>query len=287
MAKKIKTESILNDTGPARYIDPQTDFGFKKLFGTNSNMTILTGFLKALLKYKGTICCTKYLSAVDDPIYAIYCETTNNESFIVELQKADNDYFRDDKNVFYASFPMMRRAKKYTDKYSNLKAIYAIGILDFVFSEDEGDNKYHYIYNDNLSDDENGEEFYDNPIFVYLVLPKFNKKIDELETTLDKWTYVLKNLAFLNERPPELRGIFEKLFRIAEIDKLSPDEKIAYSESQKQCWDMYSILETVKRKAREKCYEEMRIIEEKNNIIKNKNKEIAELKRLINEKTLA
>ena len=37
--------------------------------------------------------------------------------------------------------------------------------------------------------------------FVFVEVAKFNKREDELETDLDKWLYLLKNMSTLPERP--------------------------------------------------------------------------------------
>ena len=37
--------------------------------------------------------------------------------------------------------------------------------------------------------------------FVFVEVAKFNKSEDELETDLDKWLYLLKNMSTLLERP--------------------------------------------------------------------------------------
>jgi hypothetical protein len=71
------------------------------------------------------------------------------------------------------------------------------------------------------SDTETGKVFYDKLTYVYLELPKFSKTEDELETLLDKWMFVFKHLASLDERPKALQErVFKRLFRIAEIEQL-------------------------------------------------------------------
>jgi hypothetical protein len=58
--------------------------------------------------------------------------------------------------------------------------------------------------------------------------------LDEVETPLDKWMYVLKNIALLNECPPNFGDVFKDLFNHAKIKTLSKEEKIAYNKSKKQ-----------------------------------------------------
>ena len=87
----------------AKYINPFTDFGFKKIFGEEASKELLIDFLNALipqankiidLKFKNT----EHLGLREADRYAIfdiYCENESNEKFIVELQKAKQNYFKE------------------------------------------------------------------------------------------------------------------------------------------------------------------------------------------------
>src|SRR5690606_39914011 len=101
-------------------------------------------------------------------------------------------------------------------------------------------------------DMETHEIFYDKLTFMYLEIPNFRKREEELESLFDKWMYVLKNLSRLQDRPRALQEkIFKRLFSAAEIAKLNPQEMKAYDESLKGLWDNHSIIETAKEEGRE------------------------------------
>jgi DNA-directed RNA polymerase specialized sigma subunit len=110
-------------------------------------------------------------------------------------------------------------------------------------------------------------------------LPKFTKTEDELETLLDKWMFVLKNLTVLDDRPEALRErVFRRLFRIAEIEQLSEAERIVYRESQKIYWDYMSSIRSAEKIGREKeALEKDAVIREKDAIIQEKEAVIREL----------
>mgnify|MGYP002620722818 FL=1 len=92
---------------------------------------------------------------------------------------------------------------------------------------------------------EDNHVFYDKLTFVYLEMPKFNKREDELETMFDKWMFALSNLTRLLERPKALQErIFSRLFEQAEIAHFSPEEQREYVASKKDYWDNYSIVKT-------------------------------------------
>lgn len=76
-------------------------------------------------------------------------------------------------------------------------------------------------------------------------MPHFAKTEEELETTYDKWLYVLKHLPNLIERPKKLQErIFQRLFEAAEIAKFSPEEKELYEESLKSYRDLKNVIDT-------------------------------------------
>ncbi|MDR3366040.1 MAG: Rpn family recombination-promoting nuclease/putative transposase [Prevotellaceae bacterium] len=277
----------------ATYINPFTDFGFKKIFGSEANKDLLINFLQILLQnHEGKITTLRYLKNDQLPyysksdraaVYDIFCETDHGEKIIVELQKAKQDFFKD-RSVFYSTFPIRKQAKRGTWNF-HLNAVYTIGILDFVFEEDKNDLEK-FLYHVQLSDTETHKVFYDKLTFIYLELPKFKKQESELETLFDKWMYVLKNLAKLQRRPPALQErIFKKLFKIAEIEALAPSERDAYDESLKRYWDLQNVIDSAARRAREHTAKEKdTIIREKEEAIKEKEAVIKGQEEAIKEK---
>jgi predicted transposase/invertase (TIGR01784 family) len=236
-----------------KYINPFTDYGFKKLFGEEPNKDLLLDFLNVLLKEEqGEIKDLTYLksehlgtSELDrKAIFDLYCENEKGEKFIVELQKTKQNFFKD-RTVYYSTFPIREQAKRADWNYE-LKTVYTIAILDFVFDEDKNDPEK-FRYDIKLTDTETKEVFYNKLTFIYLEMPKFNKTVDELETRFDKWLYVIRNLNRLDKVPDKLRErVFEKLFEIAEIAKFTPDQIRSYEDSLKYYRDLKNSLDTAK-----------------------------------------
>ncbi len=237
----------------SRYINPLTDFGFKKLFGTEPNKILLIDFLNQILpdrKIKDlTYSTTEHLGVTEmdrKAIFDLYCIGDNGEHFIVEMQKAKQNYFKD-RSVFYASFPIQEQAKKSNWNFK-LEAVYSIGILDFSFDEHKEEHELLHIVE---LKDQKCRVFYDKLKFVYLELPKFKKTEYELVTHFDKWLYVLVHLAKLQNRPAKLQGrIFKKLFEAAEIAKFTPEERQAYEKSLKYYRDINNIVDTAKEEGK-------------------------------------
>jgi len=236
-----------------KYINPFTDYGFKKLFGEEPNKDLLLDFLNVLLQEEqGEIKDLTYLKSENlgtseldrKAIFDLYCENERGEKFIVELQKTKQNFFKD-RTVYYSTFPIREQAKRADWNYE-LKAVYTIAILDFVFEEDKHDPTK-FRYDIKLTDTETKEVFYDKLTFIYLEMPKFNKTVEELESRFDKWLFVIKNLNRLNKVPDKLRErIFEKLFETAEIAKFTPDQIRSYEDSLKYYRDLKNSLDTAK-----------------------------------------
>ena len=245
-----------------RYVNPYTDFGFKLLFGTPVNKDLLIGFLNALFRGEQEITDVTYLNAEQlgraewdrKAVFDVYCENVKGERFIVEMQKARQKYFKD-RSVFYSTFPIREQAKVGDWDYE-LKSVYTVGILNFVFDEDKDDEEY-YHHEVKLMDVGRKEVFYEKLTFIYLEMPKFRKREEELETLFDKWMFVLKNLATLLDRPAALQErVFKRLFETAEIARFSESEMRDYEESLKNLRDLGNVLNTAKEEGRKEGIEE-------------------------------
>ncbi len=183
------------------------------------------------------------------PATRLYCQNEKGEKFIIELQNAEQLYFKD-RSIFYASFPIQSQAPKGREWDYYLKAVYTIGILNFSFPDQSEQERY--LREVQLIDKETDEVFYDKLTFIYLEMPKFKKGEDELISQFDKWMFVLKNLHRLQDRPVKLQEkVFEKLFAEAEIAKLNPEDMKAYEESLKVYRDNYSVIKTAKNEGRQ------------------------------------
>ena len=234
----------------AKYINPFTDFGFKRIFGEEVNKDLLIDFLNQLLPEKHQIKDlfykkTENLGAGETDrkaIFDIYCESQNGDKFIqtVEMQKAKQNFFKD-RSLFYATFPIREQAEQ-GDWDFQLKAVYCVAILDFAFEEQPASPKF--VHTVQLKDQE-GAVFYDKLTFIFLEMPKFNLKENELQTQFDKWLYFLKNLERFETIPSKLRDrIFEKAFSVAEIARFNPNQMEAYENSLKYFRDMNNVINT-------------------------------------------
>ena len=239
-----------------RYINPLTDFGFKRIFGTEINKALLIDFLNVILPPQHHVKDLTYRNTENlgntpidrKAIFDLYCESASGEKFIVEMQKAKHNYFKD-RSVYYATFPIQEQAKKGEWDYK-LKAVYTIGILDFIFRDHQDDPTLLHIVE--LKDQE-CRVFYDKLKFIYIELPKFTKTIDELQNHFEQWLFVLKHLPDLEYQPSSLQdNVFKQLFDTAQITNLSPEDRQAYENSLKYYRDMVGVVETARREGIQK-----------------------------------
>ena len=233
-----------------RYINPLTDFGFKRLFGTEPNKNLLIDFLNVVLPPQHRVKDLTYRSTENlgstpldrKAVFDLYCESEKGEKFIVEMQKAKHNYFKD-RSIYYASFPIQEQSQKGSWNYK-LEPIYTIGILDFIFDEDKNDDSFLHVVE---LKDQNCKVFYEKLKFIYLELPKFKKTIDQLNDHFDKWLFLLKHLPDLEDPPlPLQENVFLQLFEVAQIASFSQAERESYENSLKYYRDMNGVIETAR-----------------------------------------
>lgn len=242
-----------------KYINPFTDYGFKRLFGEEPNKDLLLDFLNELLREEqGKITELTYLknenlSSLElnrKAIFDLYCTNEHGEKFIVELQKTKQKFFKD-RTVYYSTFPIREQALTGSEWSFELKKVYTIAILDFVFNDDENDPAK-FRYDVKLTDIVTKKVFYDKLTFIYLEMPRFTKTVEEIETKYEKWLFVLKNLHKLDRVPEKLKeDIFLKLFETAEIAKFSREEYQNYEDSLKYYRDLKNSLDNAREEGRE------------------------------------
>ena len=247
----------------SKYINPYTDFGFKKLFGEEVNKDLLIDFLNTLLPKKHQIKTLKFLNPEllgvspeeRRAVFDVYCENAKKEPFVVEMQKAEQEYFKD-RSVYYVSYLIRQQGQKGKKWNYELKNVYFIGILDFVY---EKSNPNPVLIREVTPQDQFGKEFYDKLKMIYIQMPVFNKEESELKTRRDKWLYFLKNLPSLDQIPAILKEkVFKKAFYTAEVASMTDKDQVRYEHDLNIYWTNYAAMETAKKQGRRQGREEGR-----------------------------
>ncbi|MCA0229755.1 Rpn family recombination-promoting nuclease/putative transposase [Runella limosa] len=235
----------------AKYVNPFTDFGFKKIFGEEASKPLLIDFLNALLPNTSKIVDLTFknneqLGQTDldrKAIYDIYCENEKGDKFIVELQKAKQNYFKE-RTIYYSTFPIREQAERGEWNY-NLQAVYCVGILDFTFDDYESEPEKSEVVHTIKLKNQHGKTFYNKLTFIYLEMPNFKIKENELATRLDKWLYFIKYLEDFQTIPSIFTDeVFSQAFEKAELAKLGQTELAIYENSLKTYRDLKGVIET-------------------------------------------
>ena len=238
-----------------RYISLLTDFGFKRIFGTDPNKDLLIDFLNSLFDGEQVVKDVTYLNSehVGDvhserkAIFDVYCENEKGEKFIVEMQNASQKYFKD-RSLYYATFPIREQAQKGEVWNYELKHVYVVALLNYDMTDSAfaQDTINHDI---GLLDKQTHKVFNDKLTFKYVEIAKFKKNIEELKTNYDKWIYVLQNLSRLDRQPRYLQTeVFSRLFKQAEIAGFTRTELREYEDSLKAFRDMKNSLDNAEEK---------------------------------------
>ena len=260
MAELVKVGS------EGKYIDLMVDWSFKKIFGTEVNKDILIEFLKVIFPQYAisdiTYVPTEQLGIMEDDrkaIFDVLCRTVDGKTFLVEMQRGYQKHFFE-RALFYTSFPIMKQGKKALAEEArgnrpwdfSLDGVFFLGILNFKYEDDEmTEHRYR------LMEATSKKLMTDKLEFVFVEVEKFDKGEDELETDLDKWLYLLKNMSNLLGRPERLRDrIFTKLFDVAELAQLDDEDRIKYIKAMNTERDTYNQIEYARESGREEGLEE-------------------------------
>ena len=245
----------------SKYIDLMVDWSFKKIFGTDVNKDILIEFLKVIFPQYAisdiTYVPTEQLGIMEDDrkaIFDVLCRTEDGKTFLVEMQRGYQKHFFE-RALFYTSFPIMKQGKKALAEEArgnrpwdfSLDGVFFLGILNFKYEDDEmTEHRYR------LMEATSKKLMTDKLEFVFVEVEKFDKGEDELETDLDKWLYLLKNMSNLLERPERLRDrIFTKLFDVAELAQLDDKDRTNYIKAMNTERDTYNQIEYARETGRE------------------------------------
>lgn len=242
------------------FINPKIDFAFKKIFGDERHKDILISFLNAML-YAGqpTIQDLQILdpynapkiSGLKDTFLDVRATLVNGSQVIIEMQVLAVESFG--KRVLYNVAKTYSAQLKPKEDYTLLNPVIGLTITDFeMFSDDEVQG---VLSRFGLYDPQNGVEYPINDIeLVFVELPKFEKKLSELETLTDKWLYFLRYASELDDVPAPMKDepAIEQAFEVANRINLSQEELDALEQREFFVRDMHRLVEVAARKAAER-----------------------------------
>ena len=239
---------------PGKYINPCTDFGFKRIFGQEANKDILVAFLNSILPEKHQIAELRFLNTEFTPsraeLYAplldLYCVSPSGEQFIVEMQQKHQLLFID-RSVYYTACAIREQYER-GRRDLGLAAVYFVGIMNFIHRIE---NHPPRLVHELSLKDQDGVEMYDKLRMYFIQMPLFTKTESALETPMDKWLFFLRNLPGLDHIPAVFgEPVFEKAFHVAATANMTREEEWAYRFSLGSQLSNQDILDTAKADAR-------------------------------------
>jgi predicted transposase/invertase (TIGR01784 family) len=237
----------------SRYLNLLTDFGFKYVFAKNK--VVFIHLLNLIINSEKKIRNIRYLPAEQlgnreedrKAIYDIYCRSDRKEPLIFEMQVGKQRHFMN-RALYYSSFAIQSQAKKGIWDFG-FNPVYLVCMLNFILN---GGSDLCIDYNCLMSR-KMQKQTSDKLHIITVELPKFNKKLNELENDLDRWLYCFRHLPDLQEQPEELKGhpIFDLLFEVAEINNLTPKEMKGYAKSVAEYHDVQLMMQCSLEEGRE------------------------------------
>ena len=228
-----------------KFLDPKNDYAFKKIFGAEKNKDILIHFLNDMISL--TDCPIEDVQLLKtflepdiamqkDSILDILCKDEQGRQFIVEMQMSNEGNF-EQRALYYTSKVYTSQLGK-KETYHKLKNVIFLAITNFKMFPEKAEYKSHHM----ILDGKTYEQDIKGISFTFVELPKFNKTISELTTSIEKWCYFLKNAEDTDPKDLlEISGsytIIEKAY-----EQL---QQIAWDVEERACYDKAILNEQVR-----------------------------------------
>ncbi len=221
-----------------KYLDPKADLTFKKVFGNHPDLLI--SLLNALLplKKEQRIESIEYLPTelvpVDplhkDTIVDVRCKDVEGRQFVVEMQMAWTDAFRQ-RVLFNASKAYVSQADM-GYKYKDLQPVYSLNLVNEIFEKDVKEKEY--IHNYRIVHDKHSKKVIEGLRFTFIELPKFQPHTMKEKRMTILW------LRFLTEINDKTQNVPTELLENPEINKALEEVKIsAFTDEELRAYDKF------------------------------------------------
>jgi predicted transposase/invertase (TIGR01784 family) len=245
------------------FINPRTDFAFKKIFGSKNSKDILLSFLNAILYQEQPIIIdleildpyqAPRIKGIKDSFLDVKAIITGDKTVIIEMQVLNVLGF--EKRVLYNAAKAFSIQLNVGEDYTLLNPVIALTITNFeMFSSSPK-----IISRFALKEKEELTSYSDDIELVFVELPKFTKQLLELETLTDKWLFFLKSAHQLQGIPSSMGEIpaIHHAFEVARQSKLTRKELEILEKREMFLHDNRNAILLAEQKAQQKGLEEGR-----------------------------
>lgn len=213
-----------------KFINPKTDYAFKKIFGSSERKEILISFLNALI-YNNIDRIEDLeiinpnippkLQGLKDTYLDVKARLDDSTLVIIEMQVLNVQSFG--KRVLYNAAKTYAFQLDSGQGYRMLKPVIALTIVDFEMFAEFDRVISRFVY----KEESTNLKYADSEIdLIFIELPKFTKPIEQLETLSDKWIYFMKNAPSLTAIPENMDAVpaIHQAFEVANQANLTRDE---------------------------------------------------------------
>ena len=214
----------MNNNQQILYIDPMVDFGFKKIFKDSSKKQLIIRPLNAIfgleiedidIRESEQLGLTEQERKVT---YDMHCTAKDGQSFIFEVQLADQPYFME-RAIFYSARTFSQKGQPGKWDY-DFKPVFFLGLLNFDIRhlEPEKADPEQFIHKFSLLEDTTHEKMSRALRFAFMEVARFNKNKEECETFEERFLYLMKNLPTFAEKPRIVgRPLFQRVYGTSRI----------------------------------------------------------------------
>jgi predicted transposase/invertase (TIGR01784 family) len=212
------------------FINPKTDFAFKKIFGSEQSHGILVSFLNGIL-YAGESMIEDLeilnpyqaprIRGVKDTYLDVKAKLVTGQTVIIEMQVLNVEGF--EKRILYNAAKAYSIQLSQGDQYKLLNPVIALTITDFTMFSEFDKVISHFVLKEK-------DYLVDYPScdleLVFVELPKFQKTLEQLDSLTEKWMYFLQYTRELESIPETMGSVaaIRQAFEVANQANLNRDE---------------------------------------------------------------
>lgn len=213
-----------------RFINPKTDFAFKRIFGSERSREVLIDFLDAVLYgSRGLIADLEILNpwlaprirGMKDTYLDVRARLTNGREVIIEMQVLNVEGF--EKRILYNAAKTYSSQLRSGEDYLDSHPVIALTLTDFVMFESCPGYLSRFVRRER-------DYLMDYPVedleLAFIELPKFEKPLETLESRLEQWLYFIKHAPDLTMIPEQwaVAAALRQAFELANRANLEPEE---------------------------------------------------------------
>ena len=212
------------------FINPKTDFAFKKIFGSEQSQDISVSFLNGIL-YGGEDVVQSVnilnpyqaprIRGMKDTFLDVKATLSGGQTVIIEMQVLNVEGF--EQRVLYNAAKASSTQLDIGEDYTLLNPVIAFTITDFEMFQDLDAVISRFVLREkhDLTD-----YSIDGLELVFVELPKFHQALNQVEGLTEQWIYFLQNARQLESAPASMKNVsaIQRAFTVANQSNPSREE---------------------------------------------------------------